>query len=119
MRKKRSVKSRPPIHHVSCVLTIILDWLWFLAELFESFSLERLPAILTIIAGAFITCLIGVLLVQRYAAHDNLRNSFYKGLVMGFAACVPYPVVGTFVGVVLLATAQIYWRAPMEEDSDE
>jgi hypothetical protein len=37
---------------------------------------------------------------------------------MGLAACAPYPVVGTFVGVAPLATARIYWRTPSEGEQD-
>jgi hypothetical protein len=112
-------KSRPPIHSMSCVLTIILDWVWFLAELIQPFSLESVPRILGIITGIFITCFLAVAVVQRYAARDRWRSSLLKGVIMGLAACVPYPVVGTFVGVVLLATARIYWRAPSEGEQDE
>jgi hypothetical protein len=116
---QKNIKPRPPIHYVGCVLTIIFDWLWFLVELTESFSIERLSAIFTIIVGAFITCFIAVTLIQRFMAHDGWKNSITKGLVMGIAAGVPYPVVGTFVGVVLIATARIYWRAPREEEPSE
>ena len=119
MDTQKTIKPRPPIHHVGCVLTIILDWLWFLVELTESFSIESLSAIFAIIAGAFITCFITVSLVQRFMAHDGWKNSIIKGLVMGLAAGVPYPVVGTFVGVVLIATARIYWRAPREEEQSK
>ena len=101
---------------MGCVATIVLDWVWFLAELLQSFSAAQWPGIVGIIAGVFITCLIAVAVVQRYAAHNSWRSSLLKGSIMGFAAGVPYPVVGTFVGVVLLATARIYWKAPSEEE---
>lgn len=119
MDETKPAKPRPPIHYLGCVLTIILDWVWFLAELTQSFSIENLPRILGIIAGVFITCFIAVAVVQRFTAHDSWRSSLYKGGLMGLAACVPYPVVGTFVGVVLLATARIYWRAPSEEEQSK
>jgi len=112
-------KPRPPIHYLSCILTIILDWIWFLAELMQSFSMESVPRILIIIAGVFITCFLAVAVVQRYWAHDRWKGSLLKGAIMGLAACVPYPVVGTFVGVVLLATARIYWKTPSEEEEGE
>jgi glucose-6-phosphate-specific signal transduction histidine kinase len=119
MDTQGSSKPRPPIHYLSCILTIILDWIWFLAELMESFSMESVPRILVIIAGVFITCFIAVAIVQRYWAHDRWKGSLLKGAIMGLAACVPYPVVGTFVGVVLLATARIYWKTPSEEEEGE
>ena len=115
MDKTRPAKPKPPIHYIGCVLTIILDWVWFLAELIQPFSIESVPRILGIIAGVFITCFLAVSVVQRYRARDSWKSSLYKGMLMGLAACVPYPVVGTFVGIVLLATARIYWRAPSEE----
>ncbi|MBW2309883.1 MAG: hypothetical protein JRF35_02255 [Deltaproteobacteria bacterium] len=119
MDETKPAKPRPPIHYIACVLTIVLDWAWFLAELIQSFSIENLPRILGIIAGVFITCFVAVVVVQRYTAHESWRSSLLKGSIMGLAACVPYPVVGTFVGVVLLATARIYWKAPSEEEQNE
>jgi hypothetical protein len=119
MDTRESSKPRPPIHYLSCVLTIILDWVWFLAELIQPFSMESVPRILVIIAGVFITCFLAVAVVQRYSARDRWSGSLLKGAIMGLAACVPYPVVGTFVGVVLLATARIYWRTPSEGEPGE
>jgi len=119
METQESPKPRPPIHYLSCILTIVLDWIWFLPELMQSFSMESLPGMLGIIAGVFITCFLAVAAVQRYSARDRWRSSFSKGAIMGLAACVPYPVVGTFVGVVLLATARIYWRTPSKMEKDE
>jgi hypothetical protein len=116
MDTRKTTKRRPPVHHVGSILTIILDWLWFVVELIEPLSIERPLVIFAIIGGSFITCLIAVSVLQRYFAHDGWRNSITKGLVMGLAAAVPYPVAGTFVGVVLLATARIYWRAPSEQE---
>jgi hypothetical protein len=112
----QSSRSRPPIHYMGCVATIILDWVWFLAELLQSFSVAQWPRIVGIIAGVFITCFIAVAVVQRFTAHDSWGSSLLKGSIMGAAAGIPYPVVGTFVGVVLLATARIYWRTPTEEE---
>jgi len=119
METQEPSKPRPPIHYLSCTLTIVLDWIWFPAELTQSFSMENLPGVLGIIAGVFITCFLAVASVQRYWAHDRWKSSLSKGAVMGLAACVPYPVVGTFVGVVLLATARIHWRIPSEGEEDE
>jgi hypothetical protein len=111
-------KPRPPIHYLSCILTIILDWVWFPAELIQPFSMNSVQRMLVIIAGAFITCFIAVAVVQRCAAHDRWSGSLLKGVLMGLAACVPYPVVGTFAGVVLLATARIYWRTSGQGEHD-
>lgn len=119
MDTRESSKSRPPIHYLSCILTIVLDWIGFLAELTHSFSMESLPGFLGIIAGVFITCFLAVAVVQRYWARDRWKSSLSKGAIMGLAAGVPYPVVGTFVGVVLLATARIHWKTPSEGEEDE
>jgi Na+-translocating ferredoxin:NAD+ oxidoreductase RnfE subunit len=80
----------------------------------QPFSMEGVPRSIGIIAGVFITCFIAVAAVQRYAARNRWRSSLLKGAVMGLTACVPYPVVGTFVGVLLPATARIYRRTPSE-----
>jgi hypothetical protein len=118
MDETKPVKPKPPIHYIGCVLTIILDWAWFPVELMQSFSIENLSRILGTLAGVFITCFIAVVVIQRYSSHDSWRSSLSKGSIMGLAAFVPYPVVGTFAGVVLLATARIYWRAPSETEQN-
>jgi hypothetical protein len=119
MHAPETQKPKQPIHYVGCVSTIILDWVWFLAELIQSFSIDNLPRILGTIAGVFITTFLAVAIVQRHTAHDSWRGSLLKGSIMGLAACVPYPVVGTFLGIALLATARIYWRTPSEEEQSK
>ncbi len=103
----KTIIPAPPIHPLSSFVTIVLDWLWFVLEVPVTISIAALPALLPIIAASGITCFVSVLLVQRYVAHDDWGASIAKGLVMGITAGVPYPVVGTAFGGVLLGWAGV------------
>ena len=118
MDKNRNIKSRPPVHPLGCLLTIILDWLWFLVELVKPLTIERPLTLLTMIAGMFITCFIPVSIIQRLGTHDPWRACVFKGLLMGIAVAVPYPAVGTFAGVILLATVRFSLRLQSEEPDE-
>jgi uncharacterized membrane-anchored protein YitT (DUF2179 family) len=118
MDKNRSIKSRPPVHPLGCLLTIVLDWLWFLVELVNPLNIERPLTLLMMIAGVFITCFVPVSIIQRLGTHDPWRTCIFKGLLMGIAAAVPYPVVGTFAGVILLATVRFSLKLQSEEPDE-
>ncbi|MBE9521869.1 MAG: hypothetical protein IME95_01620 [Proteobacteria bacterium] len=118
MDKRRNIKSKPPVHPSACFLTIVLDWLWFLVELVKPLTIERPLTLLMIVSGAFITCFIPVSLIQRLGTHNPWKSSISKGLLMGIAVAVPYPVVGTFVGVILLATARFSLRIQSDEPDE-
>ena len=96
-----------PIHPLSALVTVLLDWLWLAIELPETISVALLPALLPTSILLGLICLTAVTLVQRFLAKDDWGTSVAKGFVMGVVAGVPYPVVGTAVGVPLLAWAGI------------
>ena len=104
--KKKTNRIRQPIHASGCIFIIALDWLWFLVELAEPFFSRGFWASVAILAAIFVTGFVPVMLIQRLMAQDEWGKSFIKGALMGIALCIPYPVVGTFVGVILLATVR-------------
>jgi hypothetical protein len=97
-----------PVHPLSAFVTIVIDSLWFIVEAPATLSVVGLVALLPIMLVSIAMCFVSVLLVQRFVSHDDWGASVAKGVVMGIAAGVPYPVVGTFVGSVLLAWAGVH-----------
>jgi hypothetical protein len=96
----------PPVHPLSAIATVVLDWLWLVIEIPESVAppVGTLLLVLTCF-GLGALALLVVMLVQRNVAHDRWGAAFAKGLVMGIVAGVPFPVAGTAVGGVLLGWA--------------
>ena len=67
------------------------------------------------VAAVFVTGFVPVMLIQRLMTQDKWGKAFVKGALMGIAVCIPYPVVGTFVGVILLATVRFSLKIQDEE----
>jgi hypothetical protein len=103
---KKSDRIRQPVHPSGCIYIIALDWLWFMVELAGPFASRGFWATIAMVAAEFVTGFVPVMLIQRLMAQDEWGKSFLKGALMGIAVCIPYPVVGTFVGVILLATVR-------------
>ena len=104
--RKETNTLRQPVHTSGCIYIIALDWLWFMVELAGPFASRGFWTSVAIVAAVFVTGLVPVMLIQRLMAQDEWGKSFLKGALMGIALCIPYPVVGTFVGVILLATVR-------------
>lgn len=97
-----------PIHPLSAFVTIVIDWLWFVVEAPATLSVVGLVALLPIMLVSITMCFVSVLLVQRFVSRDDWGASIAKGVVMGIAAGVPYPVIGTILGSTLLGWAGIH-----------
>lgn len=97
-----------PIHPLSAFVTIVIDWLWSMVEIPATLSVAGLIALLPIMLVSMATCFVPVLLVQRFVSRDDWGASLAKGVAMGIAAGVPYPVIGTISGGALLAWAGVH-----------
>ena len=97
-----------PFHPYSAFVTIVLDHLWSMLEVPATLSVVGLVALLPIMLASFATCFVSVLLVQRFVSHDDWGDSIAKGVVLGIAAGVPYSVIGTSFGIVLLSWAAVH-----------
>ena len=104
--KKKTKSVWQQVHASGCIFIIVLDWLWFLLELAGPFASRGFWGSVLIVVGLFIMGMVPVMLIQRIMTDDEWATSFVKGALMGIALCIPYPVVGTFVGVILLATVR-------------
>ena len=98
-----------PIHPLSALATIVLDNIFGVVEFVDPLSI-LLTSLTVGVLGTVTT-----MLVQHYVAKEEWGPSVAKGLVMGILAGVPFQVVGTVVGVPLLAWAGLHeWiKLPM------
>lgn len=89
----------PPIHPLAALVTIVLDSFFGFFEVVD-------PLILLFTSlGLGVLGFLSTLFTQRFLAGDTWGVSVAKGLAMGIVAGVPYSVMGTVVGVPLLAWA--------------
>lgn len=98
----------PPIGVLAALVTIVLDLLWGTLEFGETASIAGLPLVVITMLAAGFSCWVAVALVQHYTENESWGAAISKGLIMGIIAGVPYSVVGTAVGVVLLGWAGIH-----------
>lgn len=95
------------IHPLSALLVIVLDYLWTPIEggaVMTGVGIVAVPLLITVIAALAAT---GVLLIQRFTAHDGWGTAFSKAFIMAVLAAIPFPIMSTVVGGVLLAWAGI------------
>ena len=107
MANHKSQYTGAPIHPISAMLVIVLDYLWTIPEegaVLSGVALVSTPFLIAIIASI---CFVGVFLVQRFTANDTVGSSLAKAFVMSVVAAVPLPITGTIVGVPLLAWAGV------------
>ncbi len=88
----------PPIHMLSALVTLLLDWLWLELELPATLSVVGLPALLPLSLALGAVCWLAVTLLQRFVSGEDWGPAAAKGLAMGIMAGVPYPVLGTLAG---------------------
>lgn len=104
----RHITRPAPVHPLSSIVTIVLDQFWGVVEIGATLAVAALPALIPLILIIFVSCFVPVMLVQRYVDHDTWGEASAKASVMGIVACVPYPVIGTGVGALLLAWAGVH-----------
>lgn len=94
-------RGNAPVHFLSAFVTIALDGIWGLIEM-SPLTLAALPALIPAMFGLGGLCALAVTLVQRFVDKDGWGAAAAKGLVLGIAAGVPFPIVGTAIGAPLL-----------------
>jgi len=107
IEERRPYPPPPPLHILSALATIALDWIWFAIELPATISLAFLPSLIPLTLGLGLLNMAAVTLVQHFLADEAWGKALAKGLVMGIVAGVPYPVFGTVIGVPLATWAGI------------
>ena len=112
-----------PVHPLSAILTILLDYIWTLEEVSADITIVGIALepflIVTLAAAAFI----GVFLVQKFIAHDSTGSAAAKAFVMAVIAGVPFPVTSTVFGGALLTWAGVSFvrdkRNPLPPGSEK
>ncbi len=91
-----------PVHFLSALVVIALDFVWSFLEGAVSLSIVGLlfvPFLSICIAGITFA---SVTLIQFYIAKDTVGQALAKGVALGILAGVPYMIMGTVVGIPLL-----------------
>jgi hypothetical protein len=90
-----------PIHPLAAMSIIVLDNVFGWIDIVPGAILGT-----SLLVGGL--GFLSTLFVQRYLAKDEWGASVAKGLVMGIIAGVPFQVIGTAVGIPLLAWAGLH-----------
>jgi len=98
---------KAPLGAVSAAILVALDSIWGTAELGATASIVGSVGVPFLAASVFVLCGTTVTFLQRYVEGDGWGASIAKGLACGILAGVPFPVMGTGAGAVLLGWAGI------------
>ena len=107
MADQKSSYTGAPIHPISAILVIVLDYAWTIPEEGAILSVVGLVTVPFLIAILGAICFVGVFLVQRFTANDTVGSALAKAFAMSVVAAIPFPVMGTVVGGALLGWATI------------
>ena len=96
-----------PVHMLSALVVIALDWIWGFVEKFATISVIGIVMLPILSITLFFVTFLAVLFIQHVLDRDRLTVCAAKGVALGIIAAVPYQIIGTAVGVPLLAWAGI------------
>jgi len=102
MSEKISRIPDSPIHPLAALVTIALDGVFGVVEIFDPFLLVFTSLGVGVLGG------ISISLIQRFLAGDSWGAAIAKGLALGIVAGVPYPIAGTAIGAPLLAWSGLH-----------
>jgi hypothetical protein len=91
----------PPIHPLAALVTIVLD------SFFGFFEIVDPLLLLFTSLGLGVLGFLSTTFTQRFLSGDSWGAAVAKGISMGIVAGIPFPVMGTAVGVPLLAWAGV------------
>lgn len=86
----------PPIHALSALLLVVVDNLWTLPEFLAVSWVVTIPL-------CFITVVVPVLLIQKVVKRQRFGTAFGYSVLLAAIAAVPTSLLGTPVGLALLA----------------
>jgi hypothetical protein len=98
-------------HPLSAIGLITLDALFSVPEVIAPFSI---PLIVVVV---FITCMMSVTLTQHFMAQEHWGESLAKGVALGILAGVPFPIIGTGTGIIILAMSGLRGLLPNSKKS--
>jgi hypothetical protein len=83
-------------HPAAAGLMILIDSLWGIPE----FAVLTWPVT---VVGCFLSVFVPSYLIQRRSHGDTVGMAFLKAVFLGGVAAVPLPIMGTSIGLALLA----------------
>lgn len=83
-------------HPLAAGIMILVDGLWGILEI----PVATVPFT---VVGCFVMVFVSTLLIQRRRNRDRWLPAFLKAMFLGAVAAVPFPVMGTSLGIALLA----------------
>jgi integral membrane sensor domain MASE1 len=86
----------PPIHPLSALILVAVDSLWIPAEFLPPIWIIAVPA-------CFVATFIPTFLIQKHLKRDTTGRALAFASVLAVLAALPTPVMGTPVGLGLLA----------------
>jgi hypothetical protein len=93
---------KPPIGAVSAAILVALDSVWGAGELGAAASVVGSVGIPFMMASVGALCFVTVTFLQRFTEGDSWGAAVAKGLACGVLAGLPFPVMGTGAGAILL-----------------
>lgn len=88
-------RNAPPIHPLSAMVTMALDFFWTLPDI----AATPTGVGLLLTGGTiFVINAIAVTMIQLFVDRNRISEAIAKGFAMGIVAGVPYPLTGTVVG---------------------
>lgn len=97
----------PPIHPLSAMATIALDALWGAVDTASTATVVGILLVPLLMFITFSMAFVSVLTVQKGIAKDGWLAAFGKAITMAILAGVPFPIMGTATGAILLGWAGI------------
>jgi len=102
-----SLAQGPPIHALSALILLVVDNLWNLTEWVVIDWIITVPL-------AFLTVLVPTFLIQRFLKKNSTGKAMAWASVLAVLAAVPFSVIGTVAGSMLLGWLGInkLWGQP-------
>ncbi len=99
--------NNPPIHALSALILLVVDNLWNLTEWAVIDWIITVPL-------CFIMVLVPVFLIQKFLKRNTTGEALGWAIFLAVLAAVPFSVIGTFAGSVLLGWLGInkLWGRP-------
>jgi hypothetical protein len=95
--------TRTAIHPVSALVLIAIDNLWTLTDWAAALWLITVPL-------SFLAVFVPAFCIQKFMHGDGIARAAMCAIGLGVLAAIPTPVMGTAVGMIVLAMAGLNYR---------
>jgi hypothetical protein len=96
--EERRAWTRTPIHPISALLLVVVDNLWNLADWAVLLWIVTIPL-------SFLSVFVPVFMIQKFLQKDSTGKALIYATLFGVLAAIPTSIMGTPVGLAVLAWA--------------